>query len=314
MNTVFINVSKYSWLLVFLVLGLTSCTDEKDIFTPYEFSGDIDNLHKKLSETDILNLEFDPTIENAWITNNRVLEIKPYSIETDVLGLFLDECNLKLKEFGHKSGMIFNDLNSVKGTSLLSLDYIFSMDLEVENSYLSFVDGMPAHFKIPFEISETDILYKISSEGKRHWFEFRETPLQQIDWEVNNSVVSGYSIDINSNGWFGVGHLVEGDLREIDVCITLPKFFNDNNTSVYAVFDGYNSILKLNYDNESKTFCERSVKKPFGAGISIVTLSVLGESDYYFGQKHGYLDKVFRMNIAPDRYSSDQIIQALKEL
>jgi len=236
--------------MIFMIVSIFACSDH-ETFTPFSSNGNLKSLFKEFAYLDKRNIQVDPKISNTINIDNTVVVAPSNFIWNGQDEIFNDLCNIQYQASSETSKLIFNDIESTYQNELLDIEQIIYFDVNAENQFLKMNEDKPVSIRIAQEEAQIqNKLYQLNPELMDAWIPSGSEYFELETWSVQGLEVQGYQIQPKSFGWRAIGKPIAQNMEEVSICVELPAEYNDENTSVYAVFDHYNSVLKL--DSEFK--------------------------------------------------------------
>jgi hypothetical protein len=98
-----------------------------------------------------------------------------------------------------------------------------------------------------------------------------------------NTNDSGYSVQTNKLNWINVANYRDSNVAQKRLVVSLPRDFNNTNTSVFAVFKNLNSVLEIYPDFPNKIF--RIDRIPAQRPLIIIAITKLKNDVYFIARK-----------------------------
>jgi len=162
--------------------------------------------------------------------------------------------------------------------------------------------------------------------GDQEWIQADRNPatwdnVLNSEWFINidsgQQIISGFGYECFSDSldWINVDVFFEVPAEQrTTVCVDLPEEFTNTNTTVFMVFNDYNSILVMNGDAETMQFCEPYGAAPLGFNVTFVVLSEMGEDDYLFSTQSAVITPGLIEIINPKKTPYEEIEKYINTL
>ena len=309
---------KISVLYFLLATFIVSCTKETDKFTPYSTSelNDVTWSSSTMSEAKsqaIINAlkstpystsfnssngiaaEIDNRVQLLMPTNSYLLNEIDYagninlalatlSTKGDFIRNLIPSCN---SDFLYDSKKVFlvklNDNNSSNLT--LKLDSTYNISLVDTNLSLDykFIVGNNVH------INNGSVNWSVADSIKNGY-------LKTGDILFNGTIKSAYQILAKNIAWVNIAKPINTTNNISSNVILSVNNFTNKNTAVFAVFNNFNTVLKLQPDYSSKTFAAKNL--PLGSSITLVSISYI-DNQFYLGKQSIVVSNVASYTIKP---------------
>jgi len=338
MNSLFkINnrvMGKFLFALGIMVI-LTSCGKDVDQFIPrasQATTGNVDRLIERL-QTDLAG-EVNTTISCPCSGG------KAFKIDKDVI-LVLPPDFVDLNEFpcpqsgsfelrvtvcDTKGEILVSGLPTLSESTLLESRVEMNIQVFDGEQKVSLAHGKQIRILVndPDPRDRMELFYGENGE----WNQADQNPdawdnVFNNDWSVNlgpdsnQQIVTGFGYECFSDSmdWVNVDvYFQVAEENRTPVCVDLPEEFTNRNTSVFMVFDDYNSILAMRGDSASMQFCEPYGATPIGFRVTFVVISEMGEDQYSFATKSTTITSGHIELIEPRKTPYEEISNYLKAL
>jgi len=133
-------------------------------------------------------------------------------------------------------------------------------------------------------------------------------------WDGKDWDGSGYELYVSETGWYNVSKLIDPAMSASEqICIQLPvELFDGNNSDVFLILDDYDTVIPLEMDSGKMLFCASFSNMPEGTEATIVSISSLGETNYYYGTSHAIISvDTEQITIVPESKTKEQILDLL---
>lgn len=309
---------KISTLYFSLLLFAASCTKATDKFTPYTTSelNDVNwsaeamsdtksrAIVKALSTADFATnfnssngivAEFDNQIQLQMPNNSYLLNEVPYT----------GSINISLTALSKKGDFIRNLIPSCSNDFLYDSKKVFLVKLNNDNS-----SSLTLKNDSTYNISliDTPLLndYKFivgnnvpTKDGTVSWSIADSTKngyLTPTIVNFNGLQKTAYSVTAKNIAWINIAKPINATNNiNCNVFLSATNFTNKN-TVVFAVFNDYNIVLKLQPDFASKTFLAKNLA--LGSSITLVSLSYI-DGLFYYGKKSIVVSNAAEYTIKP---------------
>lgn len=313
-----------SLILFFLVSFLSiSCHKDEIVFIPDQtFSINSDELLSKLVETPqsfqiILN-----NTRNIFVaSDNIIIDIPEQSIQDESGQVVTGEIKMQFKEFSHKKSNLLYGPSSIFQNKVLNYSKIFYIKFSQNGKTLQIVK--PIDVYLPSldnnlnylmynakKIDETFVWSKVMGE-----FENVRNESWNLSFQDSQFNGKGFKVPVSGvTNWYSIASQPEQQSKVIDVCVNIPSSFSKNNSLVYLVINDSNSIIKLEADGDSSTFCVLNILTNQKLDAKLIVISHLGDENYYFGMTNAVLDSNIDVAINPVKKNIKDIKEALNSL
>lgn len=303
--------------LVITVL-FTACAKETDKFTPYSTSelSDLEWSSTGMSDTKsktIVAALQKSVYTNSFNSNSGIttdfssslqLQLPAYSYTLNSTN-FNGNINTKLVELSGKGDFIRNLIPNCNDNGLYDVKAVYQLKLTNNaGDILGIQSGMSYNIKLADVNTSTD--YK--------FIDGVTTPVSDgsIIWSVADSIKTGYlmldnavingqtqkvfNLTCKKQNWISVAKPINfSNIASSDIILSGTNFTNKN-TVVFAVFNDYNTVLKLDANVTTKTFAAKNL--PVGANITLVSVSYI-DGQFYLGKQAITVSNVALYTIKP---------------
>ncbi len=233
---------------------------------------------------------------------------------------YVGEVNIKITELLTRSEMFLYGRATISDGKIIESDGEFLVDVRSTpgDEELFLATGAVLNIKIPNSNPDNDMeLFRGQGQEEDFtWIPQGQDPngwnnVQFSEWGTQDSTGwdFGYECFSENLQWINVDKFYEEfDESELTkVCIELPEEYTNTNTSVFMVFDDYDSFLNMWGDPDSKQFCEPYSATPIGFNITFVSISKLTSDTYYLGTASSVITEDHLEFITPVEMSFDDI-------
>ena len=309
---------KISSLYFLLIMFAFSCTKSTDKFTPYvtsEFNDvtwSADPISEAKSDAIINALnnipystnfnssngvaaEFNNEIQltmpaNSYLlkevnyTGNVNLALIALSKKGDFIRNLIPSCN---SDFLYDSKKVFSvKLNDNNNTSLsLKSDSIYNLslvDTNLSQDY-KFIVGN----NVP--IKDGTIAWSIADNAKNGY-------LQTTSILFNGTLKSAYQITSKNIAWINIAKPINATNNITSNIVLSANNFTNKNTVVFAIFNDFNTVLRLQPNFSSKTFLAKNLA--LGSSIKLVSISYI-DNQFYLGKQNIVVSNALQYTIKP---------------
>lgn len=276
----------------------------------------------QLTETPLsykLNLNEDNT--TLYAHDNIIIEFPPQSLSNDEGKIITGEIKLQFKEFSSKRSNLLSCPSTVYENKIFDFSKMIYLKLSQNGKTINIVK--PIEIYLPAsDLKQNNYLYTgLESETGINWKkqngESESFKSGEWDFIYQNEFLKlkGFKISlIGDANWHTIAKEVELYGKPINICLSMPSTYNGNNSLAFLVIDGNNTVLKLETDGKSSTFCLGNIRFEKPVSGKIITFSDFGNSNYYFGTTNVDIDKNTELTIIPDKKNIEEIKEALKSL
>ncbi len=317
-----------------LVITMMSCGKDIDQFIPratLDQPGDIQRLTDRLQTDmagDIVTTVSCPCSgDKAFkIDEDVVLVVPPDFVDLNTYPCTQGEFTLQVTVCDTKGEILVSGLPTISEGKLL--ESRIEMDIKVldGSSPVTLAHGKQLRLLVqdPDPRDRMELFYGedgewIQADGDINTWDnvFNSEWWINVGSDTAQEIITGFGYECLSDSldWINVDVFYEipKDQRTT-VCLTLPEEFTNTNTSVFMVFDNYNSVLEMKGDPEVKQFCEPYGATPIGFNVTFVVLSEMGEDDYRFVSKSASITPNHTEALTPRNTPYEEIRKYLNTL
>lgn len=285
---------------IMMLLGLSACQDNIDVFVPYDFSGSslsegkVDRLFENLNPGFAI-YEWDATEGIALQSGNGVNISIPAKAFVNAHGAIVEgTLTLNLVEMFSNGQMIIHDKPNVASGEILEAAGIFHLEVDRDGEPLQLADDQLIQFQIPVSSVSMDVnpAMRIFGGNDQNTSFFNWEPMGQNGSDVqlielfdstSMGTYQAYQFATDRLGWLGCNaSLIRENQQRSTVCVDLPDGFSAENTAVFLAFQNFKGVAKL-YNEEgldNSSFCKDLI--PVSSDAMIVVLAESGEGNYLF--------------------------------
>ncbi len=310
-----------------IIFFLSGCYQDEIEFIPSGTNADIQNFFSAIQTLED-NVLFNVNDGTVIVTDdNSLLHIGP-KIFVDANGNLVENSDVRFEYLliKDKGVLIMYNKPTISDGRLLESGGVFHFEAwnadGTERYYLAPGASIQVQSTSDNPIEGMQLFYgEELSDGEYNWdFIEPESP----DWAVpinewifgdsTNMFIDGFGYDflIDSLTWINcdIFNDISDDLKTM-ACVELPEQYTNQNTVVFAVFTDINSVVALQGDPNLKMFCEPYSQMPIGYDVTFVSISALGNDEYYFGMKNAVLEENHQEIIFPESKTLQEILDIL---
>lgn len=291
-----------NFICLLFSVGFIACTKNSDVFTPYTNAelNDVSWSSESISEVKsqaIINLLRKPIFTNSFnavygltatINNQTQIEL-PSNIYLLNNTNYNGAINSRVTKINNKGDFIRNLIPSCNATNYVEFNKLIQLQLadNLENN----ISLKPNNnYQIKFVDSSTTIDYSYfigtkttANEGSIVWSKADSANsgyLQNSLILINGVYYNGFEIVSKNFNWHSICKPISfSNLLNCNIKIMVNNFTNKN-TVVFAVFNDYNIVLRLQSNYNSKLYSGKNF--PLGANIKLVSLTNI-DGLFYLG-------------------------------
>ncbi|HNE27530.1 MAG TPA: hypothetical protein PKL15_08120 [Saprospiraceae bacterium] len=128
-------------------------------------------------------------------------------------------------------------------------------------------------------------------------------------WPTQQGQKVGYELIIKQLNWVNCARAINE--QSSSFCVSLPVAYDGENTEVFVAFKNQRTIIPLEYDETSGTFCMDQA--PIGHLIKVVSVSKAGNR-YWLGSSDTEIGTNATLPLNPEETSASAILSFLKGL
>lgn len=168
--------------------------------------------------------------------------------------------------------------------------------------------------QLPVENTPSSVwIYSGEPDGQapvKGWVNTNSTPfLAQWPSHTGGMQQSGYELILSQMGWSNCARPLPE--QSSSFCVTLPDQFTALNTRVFLVFQSVNATVALEGSETSSEFC--FPEAPLGYPVKIIVVGKTG-GQYWLGNAFTEIGTNVKMNVTPNPWQEQELIQFLKSL
>ena len=319
----------FYWMGIALVM--MSCGKDIDLFIPRSNQeiGDVSRLKSRLAEDLAGEISY---VVSVPCTGNKIFEVDKdlvVVIPPDFVDLNQYPCtngsfDIHITACDTKGEILVAGIPTLSEGKLLESRIEVNLQIFHGSSLVKLAHGKQISLKVndPDPRERMELFY--GNDENSEWLQADNDPadwanVENAQWffQDSASVIEGfgYSLFSDSTDWINVDVFFEIPQEQLtDVCVELPEEFTNKNTSVYMVFDRYNSILSMYGNADAEKFCEPYGSAPLGFDVTFIVISEMGENLYLFARKSTTITPHHVETLTPVKTPYDEIKNYILEL
>lgn len=312
------------FITVGILIMMMSCGKDIDQFIPRSIqtpSGDISRLMTRLQTDiagDVVTHISCPCSGNTAIQADKDLLLV---IPQDFVDLTQYPCtngffDITITTCDTKGDILISGIPTISTGRLIESRIEFDLNIKDGNTPVKLAHGKQIRVLVqdPDPRDRMELFYGDDEQ----WIEADNDPnswanVMNSEWVVtqdSQDIITGFGYECFSDSldWINVDVFTTapGDLKTT-VCLELPDEFTNKNTTVFMVFDDYNSVLKMYGDAETMQFCEPYGATPVGYNVTFVVLSDMGDDLYLFATQSSKIEMGHFEKITPKNTPYEEI-------
>jgi hypothetical protein len=336
--------------LFLVALGLWGCADDIDEFRPdapidpgeMELVGDIGNFFDAIDESEFTE-NFSGYADWGFmiVTKHRtIIDFPPNSLIDPLTGdVVTGLVDVDLIELRTRGEMLLMGIPTESYGTILESGGEFRLTVSQNGKKLGLQPGKQIQFRVEDDNPQNemelwytaDVTLNAAGDVGTTWDDADDDPntwsnVNVSEWTVlrdsvngGGDVISGFGYECwsDSLNWINID-VFKGlpDDEVTDACVALPDSFGNTNTIVYLVFEDLNSVINLPGNPETMQFCNyyyklTTVGIPLGASVKFITISELGDDNYYLGLSETIITPDHLENIEPVSKTFEEIKEFL---
>jgi hypothetical protein len=312
---------------MFLVILFTNCGKDFEKFTPRETTGLVEDIFNNFSsEVEVFEIK-------SSSSSDIILETKKGSV------IFINRTNLilngaeidpestlriEVKEISGKGEMITNNLSTNTSSKLLISERMFKISIKVEDEEVQLQSGKEYKICVPNTQPDASmkLFYGTTDTGNRTiWEEAEDTRAIELnEWffQTDMGVLTdfGYVLSVDRFDWINIDKYNDiPDEEKVEIRVQVPlDIYNGQNSIVFMVFIDNNSVVGLQFDQNTGEFYEPYGASPEGEEVSFVILSAISADEYQLGIKNTTIQHGLSYLLAPQPLTKEEIKTRLEKL
>lgn len=272
-------------LLGVVVFTLVGCKKEIDEFVPVNEPVDFDFAVEFSDVMDTLGYSIEGDDWSILYTpKGTAFILKPGMFEyTDGSNCSCETVAVQIIELADKRDLLVHNTPTVSDNALLSSAGAYHISTSYQGKPLRLVDYEQICFVLPAREldGEMELFYGSNNQERFSWlpasgFTDSQSYVKKGEWEVDSSIIVGYECFSDKMEWLGVNKYVSDGVAN-QTCVKLNDFFTGDNTVIYAIANGEESVVKLEY-NASQGFCTQNL--PIDTQVRFVGIAKRDEDIY----------------------------------
>lgn len=315
-----LNIKSYikGLMLLGIIFTFAACQD-KDEFTPDPITGDVEDFYED-AQGAFATETFDVTTDYVYITNNNTsIHIPANSLTNSDGSVATGMATITFEDVLNKGELVIHNLPTMSDGELLSSEGAFFFSFTQDENELSIAPGTLLTVRITDPQAEAGVqLYGgFDYDINEDWSLSSQTMSLEtwsFFWDGKDWDGSGYELYVSETGWYNVSKLIDPAMSASEqICIQLPvELFDGNNSDVFLILDDYDTVIPLEMDSGKMLFCASFSNMPEGTEATIVSISSLGETNYYYGTSHAIISvDTEQITIVPESKTKEQILDLL---
>ena len=305
-----------------LITLVVSCGKDIDSFEPNAKDGAINEFLQTVQTFEESYTFNSNTAQYIATGNNSIIHVPESAFEyangEKVIGIV----DIEYIEIIDKSLIALYSKPTVTDSELLENERIFYLEASQDGEAIALIDSKKIGLFLSDATASSEAqLYTGALVGSNFtWIRDFENIVEDGNWNTENPLTGenwsdfGYEFEVSNLGW--ISNAIVSDLNNLDktgVCIKMPTTFDDlgTNTKVFMIFDLYDSVIELTENDGSGTFCTGVSMTPINQMVTFVSITALGEDNYYLGMESATTAEDLQVNLVPERKTKEQILDIL---
>ena len=305
-------------MLLGMIVFISSCQD-KDEFTPNPISGDINDFYQD-AQGAFGNDMFSVENEFVYITINNTSVHIPANSLVDANGESVTGMvSITFEDVLNKGELLIHDVPTMSSGNMLSSEGAVFLSFTQNGEILSIKPGSLITLRIRDASADAEAQIYDGFDGSINtdWNLSNQAyslTSWSFFWDGKDWIDSGYELYLTETGWFSVAKEISPTATEVDqVCAQLPaELFDGSNSDVFLILKDYDTVVPLEMDSQKMLFCAEFNNLPQGAEATIVSISSVGEQNYYFGTSNATISiDTGDIHVFPAAKSKEEVLDAL---
>ncbi len=321
------NPFKWVCMITICIFCIIGCVDEFDNFIPHQDNTNTFAIEALISpDEQSSTVVFNNAIGTRIITPmNTIIVIGPnsfFSTDEDIVNA---EIKFEYLEIYSRGDKIKYNVPTISNGRIISSDgvFYFNASSNGKRAILNSNNRILVQVENRNPDPNMELFYQSEdASGNFDWVQAdmdstRTNTVQIVEFQDSTAgeVFIGYEFFSDSLKWINVDVFVDiPQDKKTEVCVELPEIYNNENTSVYLVFEDYNSVVALHAEESSSKFCEPYGAVPIGVNVSFVIISKQGEETYHFAMESATVERNLVLGMQPKETAMDEILASLDSL
>lgn len=309
------------WLFIaiLLLMTLSSCFQEKEIFIPRNTPEDPAYLYTQLENRPthfILNI----SEEDVYFTTpqKNVIRIQKGSLLDKKGNAFSGKAVMELIESTSLGDhIVYGKIPFYHNQSLESKNLLF-LQFTSAGEKLFFNPSLPLEWysNITDHVAPLQLYYEVNAENNnKEWVWKSASSVEEWTLNQGGNLISGKgcTFSLVESGWYIIAnpHDFAGEITS-SLCIQPNAGYNKGNTVVFGVSKEWETIIPL-YEFVSETyFCHNEVKLPVNSGIKFVLISYREDGNHTYAEMDSSVAVDQTIKLYPQVLSVKEIINKLR--
>lgn len=304
----------FIYLLCFSFSLLTSCAEDYDRFVADPPIGDVQFFYEDLTN-DFTSISIDNRLDQKVVIEGELLVNIPSTIFQDSNGTQVLDVEMRAYVLDYAGDYIKNELSISEASQpieTLRLTFFTANGSSHTQDDQLIIDG-EAEILIQIPVNKDISNASVQEIHFETLQGLNRVDLQRSSWVYNTGEdlveFDGYEFTVSTSSWYQLSSPLN-DPTQISIQVTLPPFYDDVNTDVYAISS---SMVAKNSDFDNDFNINIDLEEG-ETEITLISISNQDENIYHFAQKQVASKSMITEVLIPRSVTKSEILDILDAL